>query len=316
MENKLIRIAECEDFSIHVVELLKLHFNVNLSPIGQTSLKQIMHECDIFWFRLGYKLDSTILSPTQRCKTLVTPVTGIDHIDEDLCNKYNITIICLRGEVAFLRDVRATAELTIGMAISLMRNLIPANKSVKNGFWKRDLFRGNELYNKTIGIIGYGRLGSIVAKYAQAFEMNIIVFDPNIDQKRVNSKAKFVDSIFDIASQSDLITIHVSYNKQSHNLLEDDFFKACKNSAYLINTSRGGIINENSLLTALNNKWIKGAAIDVITNELHFDYNNPLVKYSLSNNNLIITPHIGGNTFESFEKTELFIANKLIKHFE
>ncbi|MBC8495282.1 hypothetical protein H8D36_03960 [archaeon] len=252
--------------------------------------------------------------PERRVSVIVCPVTGLDHIDIETCKELDIKVISLKGEEEFLKKIRATAELTIGLMLSLLRKIPKAAESVNSGIWKRDLYRGNELYSKTIGIIGFGRLGQIIADYALAFGMKVIVHDVIEDMKHTTKQFTFMDNLKTLAASSDVISLHVNYNKKTHHLLDEEFFKSCKPHAYFVNTSRGGIVDEVALLKALEQKWIKGATLDVMQGEPNINTDNPLVKYAIENDNIIIVPHIGGNTYESFEKSELFIADKLVKH--
>ena len=146
--------------------------------------------------------------------------------------------------------------------------------------------------------------------------MNIISYEKNYcsTYKEDYDYVEFVENLDLIAKYSDVITVHINYVKANHNIIDINFFKKCKKSAYLINTSRGEVINENDLIYSLKNKIIKGAALDVIHNEHSFNKNSKLLEYVNENSNLIIAPHIGGNTFESFKKTEMFIANKILDY--
>jgi D-3-phosphoglycerate dehydrogenase / 2-oxoglutarate reductase len=307
-----ILIAEPEDFSQKVITELSKVADINLHADRIENLKEALNNYDIFWFRLAYKIDQKVLSAESKCKILVTPVTGIDHIDEALCEKLGVKIICLRGERTFLKEVKATAEHTMGLMLALMRNIVPATESVKSGIWNRDLFRGNELYQKTLGIIGFGRLGALVAEYAYVFGMQVVSYDIRKEVQDDINNVKFVQNIEDLIVVSDVVSIHINYNITTHHLINQRLLNLFKQGSYFINTSRGGIVDENALLDALQSGKIKGAAIDVLQNEHNLNESNPLIQYARNYNNLIITPHIGGNTFESFEKTELFIANKLI----
>lgn len=309
-------VAETEDFNPNVLEELRRSFQVELRKCVQDDLKDILEEYDVFWFRLGFTIDETVLSEASRCKVIATPVTGIDHIDEELCDRLGVEIVCLRGEREFLQSVRATSEMAIGLAINVMRNIHEAFESVKLANWSRDIFRGNELYDKTLGIVGFGRLGSIMADYGRAFGMKVISVEPREEAKRNVKGVKFVNTLIELAGESDLISLHVNYTDKTHHLIDEAFFKACKKTAFFINTSRGGVVNEKALLRALKEKWIKGAGLDVLQGEPDIDEDNPLVSFAKENRNLIIVPHIGGNTYESFEKTEQFIANKILKYFE
>lgn len=274
-----------------------------------TSLLQILSEVDIFWFRLKHKIDKTVLSKLSRCKYLVTPVTGLDHIDVELCDSLGVKIICLQGENEFLSEVRATAEHTIGLALLLMRKYKDAIDHTLEGNWRRDLFRGNEFYGKTVGIIGYGRLGKITGDYFKSFGCNIGFFD--IREKKHSQDVKKYHDLDSLLEASDIVSIHVPLDESTRGLLDATSFEKMKKEAIIINTSRGAVIDEDALLNALDNSEISGAALDVLEGEPVID-DNKLLKYARLRSNLVITPHIGGNTYESFSKTEEFIAKKLL----
>lgn len=305
-----LHIAETQDFSLEVIDSLKEHFKVTTGSVKREKLKEKLQEIDIFWFRLAYQIDHDVIDESTRCKYLVTPVTGIDHIDEGLCKKMGINIICLRGEKEFLKEVRATAEHTMLLAMMLMRNAVPAVTDVNQKKWRRDLFRGVELFQKRVGIIGYGRLGEIVAEYFHTFGCEVGFYDIK-PQSHPNYIKRF-DSLEKCIEESDIISIHATYNESTHHLFDEAIFKKINNKKWLINTSRGGIVDDTELLKSLQEGKIAGAALDVLYGEPNIQ-NNHLVEYANSNRNLIITPHIGGCTYESFEKTERFIAKKLLQ---
>lgn len=288
---------------------LNEQFDLSTGNVIRADLKQKLQQVDIFWFRLAHKLNSEVIDEETRCRFFVSPVTGIDHIDEELCKRLGISIICLRGETEFLKEVRATAEHTILLAMMLMRNAAPAIEDVENEYWRRDLFRGFELYKKKVGIIGYGRLGKIVADYCIALGCEVGFYD--IEKKDSPEQITRFETLEDCISNCDIISIHVPYNPSTHYLIDKTLFQKFNHSKWLINTSRGGIVDDRALLDALKQQRIAGAALDVLYGEPDIR-NNALISYAQSNRNLIITPHIGGCTFESFEKTEAFIADKLV----
>ena len=259
---------------------------------------------------MAHKLDSTVLDKSTKCKYLLTPVTGIDHIDEKLCNELGIQIICLRGEVDFLKNVRATAEHTIALTLALLRKIHPAVSDVQSGNWNRDNFRGYELYEKKVGILGYGRLGQIVARYFHAFDCEISYFD--IEEKIGDTFCVKLNSIESLFENNDIVSLHIPLNEKTIGIINKDLLQKMKVNSILVNTSRGAIINEIDLIEVLKFKSIKGAALDVLDGEPNIQ-DSELVKYSKTNSNLIITPHIGGNTYESFAKTEKFLADKLVQ---
>lgn len=303
-------IAEGHDFSSSVLQKLRTHMEVEVASCKQEDIKQILETYDVFWFRLGFRIGKNEISANTRCRYIVTPVTGIDHIDEQQCHERGVKIISLRGESEFLKNVRATAEHTILLTLMLIRQGAQAYESVKNNEWNRDDFRGHEIHNKTVGIVGVGRLGMLTANLYKAFGARVIGFDHRPDYPR--EVAEQILSLNELASQADIVSIHLSYTPQTHQIISASFFEAMKAGSYFINTSRGGIVDEQALLQALNDGKLKGAAIDVIKGEHGSFQSNPLVAYAKKFNNLVITPHIGGNTFESFEKTENFISDKII----
>lgn len=303
-------IAESLDFDKDVLELLREHAEVITKDKTEIDLSTLLSENDIFWFRLGYKIDEKVLNQSTRCRILVTPVTGLDHIDEKLCGELGMEIVSLKGESEFLREVRATAEMTLALTLALLRNLIPASNSVLEGEWNRDKFRGQEVYKKNVGIIGIGRLGKITAEYFKALGANVTGYDPREDFPNNINRA---DTLKSLLESSDIVLLHLKLDERTSNLLGKEEFMWFKDGSILINTSRGGVLNEEALIGALKSKKLAGAALDVIKGENEIKDENILIKYAKDNSNLIITPHIGGNTFESFEKTERFIAEKLIQ---
>ncbi|WP_235299276.1 NAD(P)-dependent oxidoreductase [Portibacter marinus] len=285
-------------------------YTLSTGPVLMSDLKSLLETVDVFWFRLAYKIDEKVLTNHTRCRVLATPVTGIDHIDENLCRKYNIEIVCLRGETEFLKEVRATAEHTIFLTLALLRKGLSSISSVLAGHWKRDDFRGYEVYGKKVGIIGMGRLGQIVAAYFKAMGCHILYFDTAERQNlegfhEVNSMERLIEL-------SDIVSLHIPYNEKNHKVLDSSILKRFTGSKWLINTSRGGVIDEEALVNVLKHSHLGGYATDVLYGEPDIA-KNPLFIYAKDHENIIITPHIGGNTYESFNKTERFIADKIYR---
>ncbi len=300
-------IAEPLNFSFKVISELEKFSDVTIREIEKEELKLILGQHDVFWFRLKFRIQENDFPTDCRCRYILCPVTGLDHIDLAACEKRNIKVIALRGETEFLKTVRATAELTIGLTLSLLRHIPQATASVTNGIWNRDLFKGHEIFGKRVGILGVGRLGTITSGYFKAFGAEVYGYDINEFDTTVCKQTQTIEELLEL---SDILSIHVAYNESTHHLVNADLLNKMQKSAILINTSRGAIINTEDLLHALKNNTIAGAALDVIDNEYN-TAENKLVVYTRLHQNLIITPHIGGNTWESFEKTELFLLEKL-----
>ena len=310
MSSLRILIAEPLDFSPDALRILETAGEVDLRHCSADDFRQGLKEYDVCWFRLGFHVDRTMLDGDLRCRVLATPVTGLDHIDLEACAEHGIQVLSLRGETDLLKNVRATAELTLGLSLALLRNIPAASDSVKRGVWNRDLFRGHELFGRTAGIVGMGRLGTIVAGYFRALGMEVLGYDPRPDFP--HEAARRVTTLDELLGVADLVTLHVDYNTATRNLIGSAELSSMKRGAVLVNTSRGGIIDEMALLDALKSRRLAGAALDVLDSEpLVSDH--PLIEYARQNSNLLIVPHIGGNTVESFEKTEVFLANRVIE---
>jgi len=270
-----------------------------------------VHYCDTkgIVVRLGTNLDGSFLSRFKQLTFVATITTGTDHIDEDYCK---IQVISLKGEVDFLGEIHATPEHNWCLLLSLIRNIPWAFQSVCAGNWVRQGFFGHELYKKCLGIIGFGRVGKIISNYALAFGMDMIVYDREmIPKDKYQIRQVTLDSLL---KTSDVISINLSLDETTRHFLREEHFNMMKRSAILINTSRGAIIDEKALLYALEQKQIAGAAIDVLADE-HIDSvisnSHPLIAYAKRHQNLLITPHIAGSTYDSMEKTSLFIADKI-----
>ena len=182
-----------------------------------------------------------------------------------------------------------------------------------NGEWNRDDHRGGELHGKTLGIVGFGRLGSKVAAYGRAFGMHVVATDPE------SELPSWVDSadLGAVVERADVLSVHVDFNQRTKNLIGGDVLDRIKPGCLIINTARGEVIDEAALLSGLVAGRIGGAALDVLCfeNDNGRSLNNAdlLRDYARTHENLIITPHIGGATFESMAKTELFIAKKILR---
>jgi D-3-phosphoglycerate dehydrogenase len=310
VERRRILLAEPADFSPAALAILERNAEVVAEPRDADGMRRALNEFDAIWFRLGHRITAEMLGAGTRCRLLATPVTGLDHIDLEACARQGVRVVSLRGEVDFLRTVRATAELTVALMLGLMRRLVPAAGHVAGGGWNRDEFRGHELHGKVLGIVGMGRLGQIVAGYADAFGMDVIGFDPRPDYPAVRGRR--ADSLDDLLRESQIVSLHVSYGPSTRRLIGAREFALMRPDAVLINTARGGVIDEAALLRALDEQGIAGAALDVLADEPAIGTDHPLVRYAGRRDNLLLTPHIGGNTTESFEKTEVFLAGRVV----
>lgn len=302
-------VAEPDRFSPRAVAILRTAAEVELRETRGPELQRAFAERDAIWIRLGRRIDAAVLGPRPRCRTLVAGVTGLDHIDLDACAARGVRVLSLKGEVDFLKEVRATAELTVGLLLALLRQLPAAVLHVRAGGWDRDLFRGRELHGRTAGIVGVGRLGSQVARLLGAFGMRVLGHDPRAGVPPQLAEAR--PKLRDLLAESDVVSLHVPYGPETHHLIGAGELAAMKPTAVLINTSRGGVLDEAALLAALQEGRLAGAGLDVLDGEPAIDGRHPVVKAAASRDNLLVLPHLGGCTVESLEKTEVFLAERL-----
>ena len=236
--------------------------------------------------------------------------TGTDHIDNG-----DVPLISLKGDTDFLKNIHATAEHTFALILALIRKVPAAFEDVKAGNWDRDSFRGTELYGKTLGVIGYdGRVAQQVIKIADGFGMFVHGVDI-IPLKNIESDVTYKETLEYVLKTSDIITVHVPLNSETEGMFGPEQFALMKPTAYFINTSRGAVVDEAALWYALAIKRIAGAAIDVCCGEPNL-LNPSLWQYAEEENNLIITPHVGGNTAESRRATQLYIAEKILDYYK
>ncbi len=298
-----------DSFSFEGKKFAKKYSNVDFIKLEQFDFEKKAPFYDAVLIRFNYKVGKSILFNNSNVKAILSPTTGLDHIDMELAEREKVSVFHLKNKEKILNKLNATSELAITLMLNLLRNFSPAVASVRRGNWNASKFRGFELNKKSLGIIGLGRLGKKVAKYGKAFGMKVRFYDPYVNKFPTNFQK--IKDLSKLLGLSDIVSIHVPLNKQTNNLLGKRELNLLKDS-YLINTSRGQVVDPKALIFALENKILKGVALDVIHNEHDFinKKTNELIEYSKKNSNLIITPHIGGTTFESVEKTDLYILKQ------
>ncbi len=231
-------IAEPRDFSPAAREILETVGSVELRACDPSALARAFADYDVVWFRLAYRVDAKLIGDRPRCRFLATPVTGLDHIDLAACAAKGVTVLSLRGETEFLTTVRATAELTIGLALAVLRNIPAAAAAARAGVWDRDRFRGRELFGRTAGIVGVGRLGKLVAGYLRAFGMRVIGYDPREDFPHAAAERK--DSLQGLLAEADLVVVLVKYDDSTRRLFGAQEFSRMRPGAVFVNAFARG----------------------------------------------------------------------------
>lgn len=250
-------------------------------------------------------IDSDVINAGTRLKVISTYSVGYDHIDVKVASSRNI-VVGYTPEVL----TRATADLTMALILALFRRITEGDKLIRNDKWRIIFgpyeFLGTDLYQKTLGILGMGRIGKAVAKRASGFEMGIIYHSRNRlpfeEEKKLGVRYVSLDNLF---RTSDIISIHVPHTQQTHELVNLNLLNKMKKTSFLINTSRGKIINEKDLVLALKRKLIAGAGLDVFQKE-PINSKHPIVKAK----NIVIMPHSGSATIETRKKmAEIVVKN-------
>ncbi len=301
--------AEPDSYCAEAETILRSLGRVQLQALTRSQLLDAIGGYDVLIVRLGFQIDRQVFSKAKKLKVIVTATTGLDHIDLAAAKEFGVVVLSLRGEVDFLRSIPATAELTWGLLLSLTRHLPQAYQSVLEGDWQREAYRGHDLAGKKLGILGLGRIGEKVARYGQAFAMQVGAYDN--DPAKTVPGVRLFNSMAALFAWADAISIHVPLNEQTDTLVGSDQLSLMK-AGYLINTARGDVLDEVALIQALEAGNLQGAALDVIRHERGLArYTSPVITYAKTHPNLIITPHIGGASFDSMAKTEIFMANRL-----
>jgi|AntRauMFilla1563_2_1112583.scaffolds.fasta_scaffold00016_25 D-3-phosphoglycerate dehydrogenase len=305
-------ITEPIDFSEKALKLLKNNFIVEtLDHVDQ--LSKTIFDVEVLFVRLGIVLDSGLLSKAYNLKLICTPTTGLDHIDVKYCMENNIKILSLKGEYNFLGSIPSTAEHTWTLLTAVNRKLFLASTSVHQKIWDRNKFKSFDLDQKKLGILGLGRVGKQVAKYAQCFGMQVYAYDTDIS--KIFEGVVILDSPEKLFKISDFISIHIPFEDSNFEFVSKSYIALMNPLACIINTSRGKIWDEKAIVEALVNNNIRGVATDVVYNEFSENtFDSPILKLDLIQHNCIITPHIAGATYDSMKQTEIFIANKLLAH--
>jgi len=259
-----------------------------------------------------YKIDSELLQGTN-VKLINTCSTGMNHIDVDYCDANGIKIYSLTKDMKLINDLPSTSELAFGLMVSLLRQIPQGQKHVSEYGWDYTQFMGRQIKDLTIGIIGYGRLGKMMYNYCTAFGARVKIYDPYKrnemdDAFLLNNYCSSIEELFKIC---DVISLHVHVTPETKYMINKDILGYSKKNPYIINTSRGEIVNEVDIVNALDTGLISGYGTDVIENEFDDLTKSPIIKAMNNNKNIIVTPHVGGMTIEGQTKAYTWAVNKL-----
>ena len=282
--------------------ILRAAANVDYhEKLSADDLLNVVADYDALIVRGQTRVTSAVIEAASRLKVIGRSGVGVDNIDLDAAKKHNVSVVNAPTSTTV-----AVAELAFGLLLALAREIPRADGTMKQGQWSKKEFEGVELNGKTLGIIGYGRIGIEVGKRAAAFGMNVIVYDPNVSEDELlHSEAEPV-SIQDLFAWSDFISLHLPLNVHTRDLVGPLAFSQMKEGVRIVCAARGGIIDEAALLNALNSGKVAGAALDV------FEKEPPGLTELVSHPRLIATPHIGAQTAEAQSRAAEDIANEVL----
>ncbi len=264
-------------------------------------LKSIIGDYHALVIRSATKVTEELLEAAVNLKVVGRAGIGLDNVDIPAATKHGVVVMNTPGG-----NVITTAEHALAMIFSLTRNIPEGTSSLKAGRWDKKKLQGREVFNKILGLIGFGKIGSIVADRAKGLKMNVVVYDPFVTPERIEKEGFKYVTLEKLYSQADYITIHVPKTKDTANLVNKDAFDKMKDGVMLVNCARGGIVNEADLCDALESGKVAGAALDVFETEPPGD--SPLMKYE----KFICTPHLGASTKEAQTNVAVAVAGQII----
>ena len=279
-------------------------FEVDMKTgLSEDELVKIIPEYDALVVRSETKVTSKIIEAGKKLKIIARAGVGVDNVDLPSATKKGIIVVnSPEGNTI------AAAEHTWAMLLAMSRNIPQAQASLRSGKWERSKFTGVEVYGKTLGILGLGKIGSHVAEYAIAFGMKVIAFDPFVTKEYADKLGVELKDVDSVIKGSDYITLHLPKNKDTANLINAEKIKLMKDGVRIVNCARGGIINENDLAEALKSKKVAAAAIDVYDKEPP-EPTNPL----LSIDNAVTVPHLGAATVEAQVNVAIDVVEQIIE---
>ena len=298
-----MKVLVTERLSEAGLERLGQHFQVDVRlGLSRSELSEVIAGYDALVIRSATKVDAGLLERALNLKVIGRAGVGIDNVDVEAATHRGILVIN-----APTSNVLSAAEHTLALLLAQARNVPQAHAALTAGSWERERWQGVELHGKTLGIVGLGRVGTLVAQRASAFGMHLVAFDPYLSPSRAGQMGvEMVESVAELCARADFITIHLPKNSETVGIIGEDAFERMRPGTRIVNTSRGGLIDEDALVRALKDGRVAGAAIDVFATE-------PLTEHPLFElENVVVTPHLGASTVEAQDKAGMAIAEQVL----
>ncbi|PYY35917.1 phosphoglycerate dehydrogenase [Curtobacterium sp. MCJR17_055] len=299
MSKPVVLIAE--ELSPATVDALGPDFEIrNVDGTDRPALLSALSDAHAILVRSATKVDAEAIAAAPQLQVIARAGVGLDNVDIKAATTAGVMVVN-----APTSNIISAAELTVGHILSLARHIPAAHASLAAGAWKRSSYTGVELYEKTVGIIGLGRIGALITQRLQAFGVSVIAYDPYVTTARAQQLGVELVSLEDLLRRADFTTIHMPKTPETVGMISDDQFALMKPTAFVVNVARGGLIDEDALYRALTSNTIAGAGLDVFVSEPPKD--SPLVSLP----NVVVTPHLGASTDEAQEKAGVAVAKSV-----
>ncbi len=284
------------------VDLLRANFEVDLGlEMSEEELRERIGEYDAILIRSATKLTAELIERAERLKVIGRAGTGVDNVDIPAATRRGIVV----ANAPESNSV-AAAEHTLALALALFRNIPQAQATLVDGRWERSRFKGAELYGKTLGVIGFGRIGQLVAKRAQGFEMDVVAFDKFVSAERFRELGvDGVGSVEEVYGRADVITLHVPKTPETVNLIDAEAIAAMVDGVRIVNCARGELVDLDALVAGLESGKVAGAALDVFPSE-------PFTEHPIfARDDVVVTPHLGASTAEAQDRAGIVTAEQV-----
>ena len=299
MTKPVVLIAE--ELSPATIDALGPDFEVrHCDGANRDELLAALVDVDAVLIRSATKMDQEALAVAKRLKVVARAGVGLDNVDVKAATVAGVMVVN-----APTSNITSAAELAVGLLLATARNIAPANQSLKGGKWKRSMYGGIELLDKTVGIVGLGRIGALTAERLAGFGVKLIAYDPYLSAARAGQLGVQLVSLDELLAESDFITVHLPKTPETLGLIGEEALKLVKPTVRIINAARGGIVDEQALANALREGRVAGAGIDVWAKEPCTE--SPLFEFE----SVVVTPHLGASTEEAQEKAGVAVAKSV-----
>ena len=299
MSKPIVLIAE--ELSPATLDALGPDFEVrHVDGASREALLPALADVDAVLIRSATKMDSEAIAAAKNLKVIARAGVGLDNVDVPAATRAGVMVVN-----APTSNITSAAELAVGLLLATARNIAPANQALKAGAWKRSKYGGVELLDKKVGVVGFGRIGQLVAERLKGFGMEILAYDPYVSAQRAGQLGAQLVTLDELLEQSDFITVHLPKNAETLGLIGKEALTKVKPSVRIINAARGGIVDEAALAEALREGRVAGAGIDVFATEPTTE--SPLFEHE----SVVVTPHLGASTDEAQEKAGVAVARSV-----